>query len=161
MEVFHKSKVLCVTDYPYCSMSRPQQVQFREFFDRFVQMEKEEDLHREMIEMELRQWQKQCMEELEKQDDRKILWIYDDVRELWKDHTENKADINLCDNDGQSPLYRAASNGDTNIVQLLLGNKADVNLCDNDGRSPLYGAFYNGHKDIVQILLENKVDVNL
>nr|XP_034328415.1 uncharacterized protein LOC117689960 [Crassostrea gigas] len=73
----------------------------------------------------------------------------------------NGADVNLCDEDGASPLYKACQNEHDSIVQLLLSNGADINLCDEDGASPLYIACQNGHDYTVKLLLSNGADINL
>ncbi|XP_062585884.1 uncharacterized protein LOC134247557 [Saccostrea cucullata] len=74
---------------------------------------------------------------------------------------KNDADINLCNNDGVSPLYIACQNGHDSTLQLLLNNGADINLCTNDGTSPLYTGCYAGHERTVQLLLNNGADINL
>ena len=48
------------------------------------------------------------------------------------------ADVNLCNNDGISPLWKACQNGHEETVQLLLKHDASVNLCNNDKVSPLW-----------------------
>lgn len=73
----------------------------------------------------------------------------------------NNADINLCSEDGTSPLHIACVNGHDSTVQLLLIHEAIINLCDEKGASPLHMACQNGHASIVQLLLENKADINL
>ena len=37
--------------------------------------------------------------------------------------------------DGDTPLYRASSNGHTDVVRILLENKADPNISDKVGYS--------------------------
>lgn len=71
----------------------------------------------------------------------------------------NNADINLCSEDGTSPLHIACVNGHHSTVQLLLENGADINLCDEKGASPLHMARQNGHERIVQLLLKNGADM--
>ena len=46
--------------------------------------------------------------------------------------------MDLCNEDGSSPLSEAAGNGHKDIVELLLQYKASVDLCDEDGSSPLF-----------------------
>jgi ankyrin repeat protein len=40
------------------------------------------------------------------------------------------ADINLCDKQGQSPLFLASMAGHCDVVKCLLSSGADINLCD-------------------------------
>jgi Zn-dependent protease with chaperone function len=54
---------------------------------------------------------------------------------------------------GGVPLMTAASNGDTEIVTLLLQAGADINHQDYDGWTPLMYAVSNGQIDTVQALL--------
>lgn len=64
--------------YPYCSMIPYQQNQFKEFLDQFYQ-EMEHDKISAMIEnIELREWQSKALMALMMQDDRRVLWIYDE-----------------------------------------------------------------------------------
>jgi ankyrin repeat protein len=48
--------------------------------------------------------------------------------------------MNLCDKEGQSPLFIASERGACDVVKCLLSFGADINLCDNQGRSPLFTA---------------------
>ncbi|XP_052678162.1 ankyrin repeat and KH domain-containing protein mask-like [Crassostrea angulata] len=73
----------------------------------------------------------------------------------------NGADINLCREDGASPLYIACLKGHDRTVKLLLSNGADINLCEENGASPLYIACFNGYDSTVQLLLSNGADINL
>ena len=50
------------------------------------------------------------------------------------------ASVDLCYNEGYSPLIAAAHNGHKDIVELLLQNKASVDLRHKDGFSPLFVA---------------------
>jgi ankyrin repeat protein len=40
------------------------------------------------------------------------------------------ADINLCDEGGQSPLFAASMFGHCDVIKCLLGSSADINLHD-------------------------------
>jgi ankyrin repeat protein len=65
--------------------------------------------------------------------------------------------INLCDEDGKSPLYIASEEGECDVVKSLLSSGADINLCDEDGKSPLYIASFNGECDVVECLLSSVI----
>ncbi|XP_071124355.1 uncharacterized protein [Mytilus edulis] len=72
------------------------------------------------------------------------------------------ADVDLCDNNGYSPLFCSISyEGHTDTVKLLLEKNPNVDLCDNDGRSPLFMASCYGHTDTVKLLLEKNPNVDL
>jgi ankyrin repeat protein len=51
------------------------------------------------------------------------------------------ADVNARDEDGRTPLHRAADCG-VATVRILLDNKADPNVVDDDGYSPLVWAIF-------------------
>ena len=65
------------------------------------------------------------------------------------------------DNDGRSPLYTAAQNGQTEMARLLLSKGADVNAQDKDGWAPLHLAATKGHLDIARLLVDGGASVNL
>lgn len=50
----------------------------------------------------------------------------------------SRADINLCNVNGASPLYLAWQNGHDSTEQFLLRNGADMNSGMKDGTSPPY-----------------------
>lgn len=62
-------------------------------------------------------------------------------------------DINLCKNDGDSPLVCAIMFGNLAIVKFLVEHGADINLNNNEGDSPLKIA-YKFSKDIAEYLFE-------
>ena len=47
------------------------------------------------------------------------------------------ADINKANRNGETPLYRAAANGLSDVVSLLISNRADVNRENNKRETPL------------------------
>lgn len=49
----------------------------------------------------------------------------------------NGVDINIQDDDGNTPLHMAASNGLDDIVQLLLQKGADIDIKNKYGKTPL------------------------
>ena len=65
------------------------------------------------------------------------------------------------DNDGMTPLHRAAKDGNIATLKTLLKNKfIDVNAPDTYGWTPLIFATYNEHLDCIKELLKHK-DINV
>jgi ankyrin repeat protein len=52
----------------------------------------------------------------------------------------NGANINLCSERGQSPLFVASQQGHCDVVKCLLSSGADINLRNNLGQTPMYVA---------------------
>ena len=73
----------------------------------------------------------------------------------------SSVDINWAypDRYGETPLSKAANNGDFLVVKMLLEHGADVNKANNYAQTPLYAASYNGHFPVVQMLLKHGADV--
>ena len=72
------------------------------------------------------------------------------------------ADVNKADNDGDTPLWIASSQGDVEVVKLLLAAPGiDVNLANNNGATPLFTASQEGRAEVVKLLLAAPgIDVN-
>lgn len=84
--------------------------------------------------------------------DSAILEAYDSPKTLYLLITAG-ANVNITDTDNVTTLYKAACNGKTQCVKLLLAAPG-INV--NKTRyttSPLYEAAYNGHKECVKLLL--------
>lgn len=64
------------------------------------------------------------------------------------------------DDDGKTPLHYALTQGQKDVVELLLARKVDVNARDKDGGTPLYYAAKYGNKDVVELLLAKKAEVD-
>jgi quinoprotein dehydrogenase-associated probable ABC transporter substrate-binding protein len=62
------------------------------------------------------------------------------------------ADINRKGNDGEAPLHLAVTNGDTEMVTLLLDRKANINAHDEDGYTPLALAAARNKTKVIKLL---------
>lgn len=74
----------------------------------------------------------------------------------------NKYLANTKNKYGKTALMRAASEGQKNIVKLLIDNGADVNAFDENKATPLMWAIGDNRDfpDVVKLLLESGADVN-
>lgn len=72
--------------------------------------------------------------------------------ELVKLLIANHAFVNAQDNDGVTPLMRAAFAGNSRIVHLLMASEADPHVYDRDGISALSGAQRLGYDDVADLL---------
>jgi len=65
-----------------------------------------------------------------------------------------KADINLANEDGRTPLYLAAESGECAVCRLLITKgRADTNKADKDGTTPLLIAIVEGDTHVCRLLL--------
>ena len=80
------------------------------------------------------------------------------------DYTEVKAildvssesiDINLINEEGNTPLQTATLVGSLDIVRLLIRFGADPGVTSRDGWSTLHIAAYSGHSEITQYIMIN------
>jgi len=71
-----------------------------------------------------------------------------------------KADINVKDKYGNSPLYYAIRSKDIELIKTLIENGADVNAQDIQGNSPLSYAIRSKDIELIKTLIENGADVN-
>ncbi len=63
--------------------------------------------------------------------------------------------------EGETPLMKAALNGDTATARFLLNQGADVNAQDERGETALLVAAYLGYLEMTQLLVESGADMNL
>jgi len=70
-----------------------------------------------------------------------------------------KSDVNLKNNDGYTPVAKAAENDSPSVVAVLLAAKADANIKNNEGEAPLHHVY--GNLETVKALVEGKADPNI
>lgn len=70
------------------------------------------------------------------------------------------ADVNSANDNGQTALLTAASQGYADMAALLLKNGADVNAANQEGQTALMLSADRGHPGMVKLLLEAGADVN-
>jgi ankyrin repeat protein len=64
----------------------------------------------------------------------------------------HKANVNVKQRGGWTPLHQAAAHGNLKLVKLLLEHGADKNAKSDDGQTPFDLAEESGHHSILQIL---------
>jgi ankyrin repeat protein len=72
----------------------------------------------------------------------------------------NLVDENLPDENGETPLTIASSNGHVKCMALLLDRAADPNLADSDGFTAAHRACQFGHLKCLQLLSKRGADIN-
>lgn len=73
----------------------------------------------------------------------------------------HRADVNLANNEGTTPLYMALLNGKSDAVKVLIAHSADVNVAEKyKGTTPLWAAARQGHPNEVKVLIAIRADVN-
>ena len=70
------------------------------------------------------------------------------------------ADVNVKNNDGQTPLHYAARRGHKEIVEVLLAHGADVNIGANYNQTAAEFAMRSNHREIVQLLVSKGADIS-
>lgn len=73
------------------------------------------------------------------------------------DLVEYGADINACDDHGQTALHRVKS-GET--AEFLIKEGADIEIKDNNHNTPLHLASESGYKEVVSVLIQYGADVD-
>ncbi|RIB18266.1 ankyrin repeat-containing domain protein [Gigaspora rosea] len=74
---------------------------------------------------------------------------------------ERSANLNLRDQNNQTPLHRCAVRGYTMFVKLLFEKGATPNVADKVKNTPLHLACEEGFGDCALVLIENGGDITL
>jgi ankyrin len=72
----------------------------------------------------------------------------------------HKADPNLKNKKGETPLLLACASGNAKSVEALIAAKADLRARDSDGNTALILAAQSGNKALLQTILTAKPDLN-
>ena len=78
-----------------------------------------------------------------------------DVKEWLKTHP-----VDEVDDQQQTPLHIAATEGNFAVVKTLLRKRANVNQEDSKQWTPLHCAASGNHYDICDLLIQNRANVN-
>jgi len=68
--------------------------------------------------------------------------------------------MNAPNNNGITPLHRAARIGHTKVILALIAAGAEVNARDNNGITPLHRAAFYGHTKVIEALIAAGAKVN-
>lgn len=71
------------------------------------------------------------------------------------------ANVNVCSEDGDTPLHNAAYLGFTYAMRLLLDAGSEVNVVNDAKQSPIFNAAKGGDPAAIQMLLDAKADPNI
>jgi len=74
---------------------------------------------------------------------------------------ETGIDVNLKDQNGDTPLLKAARNGEREIVEILIKAKAKINATDADGRTAVAIAAGKGYDDMIMSLTSAGADLEV
>lgn len=67
---------------------------------------------------------------------------------------KHKADVNVQNQLGETPLMAASVQGHEEVVKILLQSEANVGLRDRDGHTALTGAAERNHENIIRLLIQ-------
>ncbi|XP_074654554.1 ankyrin repeat domain-containing protein 49-like [Tubulanus polymorphus] len=92
----------------------------------------------------------------------KMLWAAEkDQKDVIDELLEQDAELVNCkDDDGYTPLHRAAYCNHTNIAQVLIEKGADVGARTDDGWTPLHSASFWNNVSVAELLLAAGSNIN-
>ena len=73
----------------------------------------------------------------------------------------HKANPNIKNANGDTPLMLACKMGKENFIKLLLKFNADINERNNFGETSIHMALLNGNIDIIRVLINEKTNLSL
>jgi len=89
--------------------------------------------------------------------------IHEKRRDLCEFLIQRGADVNAKDKWGQTPLYLAIRNDDSDIMNILITNGAEVDIKHaggETGETALHNAARLGKKNVVELLIAKGADIN-
>lgn len=90
------------------------------------------------------------------------LQIFQIISQICQKLLESKADVNIADGRYATPLHRAASKGNTKIVELLLTiSELIVDPRDSYGNTPLHLACEEDRQREARLLVEHGASLDL
>ena len=69
--------------------------------------------------------------------------------------------VDLCCQDGQTPLIIASRSGYSDIINMLIKAGADVNMPAPNGATAAFAAAVGGHSEALKLLIEKGADLEL
>jgi ankyrin repeat protein len=81
------------------------------------------------------------------------------AEEFLEELLRGKADVNLADDRGWTPLMRAAHKGDLALVNALLAHGADSQVLDGQGLSAFYWAARGRQAEMMRLLRETRFEL--
>jgi len=82
-------------------------------------------------------------------------------KEVFKYFLDNGVDVNLQDEEGNTPFMNAARNNGIEIIKLLQPYVNAINIKNKDGRSALTFAFSRNSVETVNFLIQHQADVSI
>jgi serine/threonine protein kinase len=82
------------------------------------------------------------------------------IRNKWKVLIDKGANVNVTNGEIITPLFKATSSGDLEIIKLLIDRGADINARNNSGQTPLFWAVVYKRQAAIKLLLDRGADVN-
>eukprot|EP01114_Cavostelium_apophysatum_P023321 TRINITY_DN8743_c0_g1_i4.p1 TRINITY_DN8743_c0_g1~~TRINITY_DN8743_c0_g1_i4.p1 ORF type:complete len:2119 (-),score=526.12 TRINITY_DN8743_c0_g1_i4:35-6391(-) len=91
----------------------------------------------------------------------KSTWSEEFSEQIFLTLIGKSADINVENNQGETPLHKASLVGNLEMVKLLLDHSADPNIKNKHGETPLHFAVRGGFLEISKLLLRNCANASI
>ena len=85
-------------------------------------------------------------------------YVWRDNKDAATELIKRGADVNLADDDGDTPLHGAAQTGNVEVMQLLLEKSANPNARNSVGGTPLMWAAVYNNEEAAKLLLKAGAD---
>ncbi|XP_029360552.1 ankyrin repeat domain-containing protein 49 isoform X1 [Echeneis naucrates] len=123
---------------------------------------KEDDEEEEEEEVHSEEWYQEKEENLKDKPEELILWAAENNRlsTVCRLLTADPLLVHCCDEDGYTPLHRAAYSGHVDVVFALITAGSKVNPRTIDGWTPLHSACRWSRVTVVSFLLQHGAELN-